>query len=167
MIHLPSSTVRTRTTKKPGTRVLEEVYNVEFLDRIGSWAHWTLRVALASTFLFHGLPKFWGLSQFAEGIGMSVAVAFLVPVAEVGGALLVLLGGALGGSLGDLATRLGALAFIPVMIGAITMVHWPRWSFEPAESFPVGGMEFQVILILLSLFLVLRGNSVKSRTATS
>jgi putative oxidoreductase len=100
--------------------------------------------------------------QFAEGVGLPIAVAFLVPVAEVGGALLVLLGGVLGGPLGDLTTRIGALAFIPVMVGAIAMVHWPRWSFEPSESHPVGGMEFQVALILISLYLLLKGNNVRA-----
>ncbi len=132
------------------------------LDSISRHAHWALRIALAATFLFHGLPKFPGISQFAEGVGLPVAVAFLVPVAEVGGALLVLLGGVLGGPLGDLTTRIGALAFIPVMVGAIAMVHWPRWSFEPSESHPVGGMEFQVALILISLYLLLKGNNVRA-----
>lgn len=66
------------------------------LDSISRHAHWALRIALAATFLFHGLSKFPGISAFAEGIGLPVAVAFLVPVAEVGGALLILLGGVLG-----------------------------------------------------------------------
>jgi len=135
---------------------------VGFPDSISRHAHWALRIALAATFLFHGLPKFPGISAFAEGVGLPVAVALLVPVAEVGGALLILVGGVLGGSMGDLATRIGALTFIPVMIGAIAMVHWPRWSFEPAESFPVGGMEFQVALILISLYLLLKGNNVRA-----
>ena len=130
-------------------------------DSVSRHAHWALRIALASTFLFHGLPKFPSLAQFAEGVGLPVAVAFLVPVAEVGGALLILLGGVLRGSLGDLATRIGTVAFIPVLIGAIAMLHWPRWSFEPAEAHPIGGMEFQVALILISLYLLLKGNNVR------
>lgn len=64
--------------------------------------------------------------------------------------------------LGDLATRIGALGFIPVLIGAIALRHWPRWSFEPSESFPIGGMEFQVALILISLYLLLKGNNVRA-----
>lgn len=132
---------------------------------ISRHAHWALRIALVGTFLFHGLPKFMAISEFAEMNGLPVVVAFLVPVAEVGGALLILLGGVLGGSLGDLATRLGGLAFIPVLVGAIAMVHWPRWNFEPSESHPVGGMEFQVALILISLYLLVKGNGVKAGEA--
>jgi putative oxidoreductase len=44
------------------------------------------------------------------------------------------------------------------MLGAIAMVHWPRWSFVPSETHPMGGMEFQVVLMLLGLFFALRGN---------
>ncbi len=131
-----------------------------FLSALSPHMHWALRIALASTFVFHGLPKFAGLSQFAESSNLPIIVALLVPIAEVGGALLVLLGGLVRGALGDLATRLGALAFLPVMVGAIAMMHWPRWSFEPSSSFPVGGMEFQVILILISLYLLVKGNDV-------
>lgn len=128
---------------------------------VGGIAHWALRIALASVFLFHGLPKFFGLVAFASANAVPVVLALLVALAEVGGALLVLAGGFLGGAAGDMATRLGALAFIPVMIGAIAMVHWPRWSFEPSQTHPVGGMEFQITLILISLYLILKGNRVK------
>lgn len=137
-----------------------------FTGAIAPYMHWALRIALVSTFLFHGLPKFAGISAFAESNSLPFAVALLVPVAEVGGALLVLLGGLSRGALGDLATRLGAVAFIPVMASAIAMVHWPRWSFEPSGSHPAGGMEFQVILILLSVYLVIKGNDV-TRTGSS
>lgn len=134
-----------------------------FMGAISPYMHWALRVALASTFLFHGLPKFAGIAEFAESNDLPLVIALLVPIAEVGGALLVLLGGISRGILGDLATRLGALAFIPVMVGAIAMVHWPRWSFEPSGSHPAGGMEFQVILILLSVYLLVKGNDVARR----
>lgn len=132
------------------------------LGDVSRHAHWALRIALASTFLFHGLPEFTRITEFAENNGLPVVAAFLVPVAEVGGAVLILAGGFLGGSLGDLATRLGALAFIPVMVGAIVMLHWPRWSFVLSESHPLGGMEFQVILILVSLYLLAKGNGVRA-----
>ena len=138
-----------------------------FTGAISPYMHWALRVALASTFLFHGLPKFPGISAFAESNGLPLVVALLVPIAEVGGALLVLLGGISRGALGDLATRLGALAFIPVMVGAIAMVHWPRWSFEPSGTHPAGGMEFQVILILLSIYLLVKGNDVARRSSST
>jgi putative oxidoreductase len=60
----------------------------------------------------------------------------------------------------DWMTRLGALLLIPPMLGAIAMVHWPRWAFTPSDTHPMGGMEFQVTLILIMLYLLVKGNSV-------
>ena len=47
---------------------------------------------------------------------------------------------------------------IPVLLGAIVMVHGPRWSFVPTEAFPMGGMEFQVVLLLLASWFLIVGN---------
>jgi putative oxidoreductase len=38
------------------------------------------------------------------------------------------------------------------------MVHGPRWSFTPAEGFPMGGMEFQVVLLLIAVYFLITGN---------
>jgi putative oxidoreductase len=124
------------------------------IERAAPHAHWLLRIALASVFIFHGVGKFPTLIQFAEMMNLPVAVALLVALAETVGGILVLIG-AFGR---EWMTRLGAAMFVPVMIGAIAMVHWPRWSFTPAEGFPMGGMEFQVVLVLISLYLVIKGN---------
>ena len=51
-----------------------------------------------------------------------------------------------------LVLGLAGLAIVPVMLGAIFMVHWGRWSFSPTETHPMGGMEFQVVLLLIALF---------------
>lgn len=80
---------------------------------------------------------------------------YLVAFAEVGGGLAVLAGGALRK---DWMTRLGGLAVVPVMAGAIVMVHWGQWSFVATESHPMGGMEFQIVLLLMGLYFALRGN---------
>lgn len=121
-------------------------------------AHWLLRLALASVFLFHGVDKIMNPAMGANMVG-SEFLWLLVGLAEVGGAALVLIGGAVPGRVGDAATRLGALALIPVMIGAIVMVHWGRWSFTPnPPSHPMGGMEFQVTLLLIQLYFLIRGN---------
>ena len=58
----------------------------------------------------------------------------------------------------DLVTRLGGLAIVPVMLGAIIMVHSGQWSFVPSETHPMGGMEFQVVLTLIALYFVIKGN---------
>jgi putative oxidoreductase len=45
------------------------------------------------------------------------------------------------------------------MIGAIVMVHWGQWSFVATDTHPMGGMEFQVVLLLMGLYYLVRGNS--------
>ncbi len=121
-------------------------------------AHWLLRIALASVFVFHGVLKFMNLEGFAQMLPISHTEVVLVALAETGGGLLVLLGGFRDGALSDLATRIGAALNIPVIIGAISIVHWGRWNFVPSESHPMGGFEFQAVLLLVLLFLVITGN---------
>lgn len=134
--------------------VLSGQTNSSALDSLAQHAHWAPRIALASVFLFHGLTKFPALSGMAEMMGLPVAVFALVALAETAGGALILLGT----FTRDIVTRLGGLLIIPPMLGAIGMVHWGRWSFTPAEGFPMGGMEFQVTLLLVAVFFVLRGN---------
>lgn len=118
-------------------------------------AHWLLRIGFASVFLFHGIGKLAGPVQFAEMMQLPVLVALLVALAEVGGGLAILAGGALNR---DWMTRLGGLVTIPVLIGAIALVHWGQWSFVATDSHPMGGMEFQVVLLLMAIYFAVRGN---------
>ncbi|MCH8250110.1 MAG: DoxX family membrane protein [Proteobacteria bacterium] len=121
-------------------------------------AHWLLRTALASVFIFHGALKFMNLEGFAQMLPISYLQVVLVALAETTGGLLVLLGGFRGDALSDLATRVGAAMNVPVIIGAIAIVHWGRWNFVPSETHPMGGFEFQAVLLLVMLFLVITGN---------
>ncbi len=121
-------------------------------------AHWLLRIALASVFVYHGLLKFSNLEGFAQMLPISYTEVVLVALAETVGGLLVLLGGFRDDVISDLATRIGAALNIPVMIGAITLVHWGQWNFVPSETHPMGGMQFQSVLILIMLYLVFIGN---------
>ncbi len=121
-------------------------------------AHWLLRIALASVFVFHGALKLLNLEGFAQMLPISYLEVVLVAAAETGGGLLVLLGGFRDDVISDLATRIGAALNIPVIIGAISIVHWGRWNFVPSETHPMGGFEFQAVLILVMLYLVFTGN---------
>jgi len=121
-------------------------------------AHWFLRIALASVFIFHGVMKFMNLEGTAQMLPISYLEVVLVASAEAGGGLLLLLGGLGRDRLADFATRIGAALNIPVMIGAITIVHWGRWNFVPSETHPMGGFEFQAVLVLIMLYLVFTGN---------
>lgn len=121
-------------------------------------AHFLLRIALASVFIYHGMLKFLNLEGFAQMLPISYFTVVLVAIAETGGGLLVLLGGFRDDSTSDLATRIGAALNIPVMIGAIALVHWGQWNFLPTETHPIGGIEFQTVLTLIMLYLVITGN---------
>ena len=125
---------------------------------ITSNAHWLLRIALASVLVFHGVLKLANLEGFAQMLPISYLQVVLVALAETGGGLLVLVGGFGGGRISDLATRVGAALNIPVLIGAIAIVHWGQWNFVPSETHPMGGFEFQAVLLLLVLYLVVTGN---------
>ena len=121
-------------------------------------AHWLLRVALASVFIYHGVLKFQNLEGFAQMLPISYLQVVLVALAETVGGILVIAGGLGRDRLFDLATRVGAALNIPVIIGAITIVHWGRWNFVPSETHPMGGFEFQAVLLLLMLYLLIAGN---------
>jgi putative oxidoreductase len=125
---------------------------------LSSNAHWLLRIALASVLVFHGVLKLMNLEGFAQMLPISYTEVVLVALAETGGGLLVLLGGLRNNAIFDLATRVGAALNIPVLIGAITVVHWGRWNFVPTESYPMGGFEFQAVLLLITLYLLVTGN---------
>ena len=121
-------------------------------------AHWLLRIALASVFVYHGLLKFSNLEGFAQMLPISYTEVVLVALAETVGGLLVLLGGFRDDVISDLATRIGAALNIPVMIGAISIVHWAQWNFVPSETHPMGGFQFQAVLLLVMLYMVIVGN---------
>ncbi len=128
------------------------------MNFINSNAHWLLRIALASVFLYHGVLKFMNLEGFAQMLPISYTEVVLVALAETVGGLLVLVGGFSSDRLFDLATRIGAALNIPVILGAISIVHWGRWNFVPSESHPMGGFQFQAVLLLVMLFLAISGN---------
>ncbi|MDH3609872.1 MAG: DoxX family protein [Gammaproteobacteria bacterium] len=131
------------------------------LDKLKPHAHWLLRLCLASVFIFHGSMKFMNLEGFAQMMGLSAPIAVLVAFAEVAGGIGIIVGGLSS----DLITRLAGLAIAPVMLGAIFMVHWGRWNFMPAEGFPAGGMEFQVVLLLIAAYFVVVGNKISNQTS--
>ena len=130
------------------------------LNSLAPYAHWLLRLTIASVFIFHGVLKLENISGFAQMMSLSIPVAVLVALAEVAGGLFVLGGGFRTDKLGDMMTRLGASLIIPVMIGAVILVHWGRWNFVPSEDFPMGGMEFQISLLFVCVYLLLKGNNV-------
>ncbi len=120
-------------------------------------AHWLLRVALASIFLYYGVDKFLGggIAEFSAGTGLPEAIAGLVAVTEIVAGALILIGG----FTFCVITRIGAFLVFPVMLGAILMVHWGQWHMMPTDTHPMGGAGFQVTLLLVAGYLFIRGNN--------
>ena len=130
------------------------------MEQLKNNSHWLIRLSLAATFIYHGLAKFPMAAMMAEGMGMPVFMVYLLAIMEVAGGLLILYGG-----IGpDWATRIAGGVFAMVMLGAIFMVHWSNgWNFMAGYgegTNNMGGMEFQVLIFAVSLFLVARGNTI-------
>ena len=87
---------------------------------LAPYADWALRLVFAATFLFYGYNKATGLEGFANMmLDGNQFLAALVTFAEIAAGLGIILGA----FTSSLITRLAGLAIIPVMIGAILMVH--------------------------------------------
>ncbi len=120
-------------------------------------AHWALRFALASVFIYHGIDKFLGggVAEFSAAMGLPWILGLLVALTEIAAGVLIVAGALIN----PWITRLGALLMVPVMIGAIVMEHWGQWHFMATPSHPLGGMQFQVTLLMIALYFFIRGNN--------
>jgi putative oxidoreductase len=127
------------------------------MNSLAIHAHWLLRIALGSVFLYHGGTKFPVIEGMAMNMGMPVAAVWMLAIAEFSAGALILYGG-FKVPYNSLASRLSGLIISIVMLGAIYKMHWPQWSFMASETHPAGGMEFQVVLILMSLYFIIRGS---------
>ena len=125
-------------------------------DNLRPIAHWPIRLAMAGIFIFHGAGKVM-MPAMAAMMGMSETVWMLLGAVEAAAGLGFIVGGLKQGDLGILLTRLSGLAIIPIMIGAIYMVHWPQWSFVVSATHPMGGMEFQVLILSVAIYAFVTG----------
>jgi putative oxidoreductase len=108
--------------------------------------------------LYHGLEKWLviGVSEFAQTMGLPMALAIIVAASEVAAGV-ALLAGVIAG---DWITRAGAALACPVLLGAVFYVHWGQWHFLPTATHPMGGMAFQITLLGVAIYLLIRGNEV-------
>lgn len=129
---------------------------MDHLNKLSGIAHWLPRLSLAATFIYHGFPKVVMTGDVAAMMGMPFIMVLMLGLVEVVGALLLLWGGA--GP--DWATRLSGLLFTAVMIGAILMVH-AQYGWNSINMGDNGGrgMEFQVLIIAVSLLYAFKGNA--------
>lgn len=117
------------------------------------WALFIIRVTLGVIFIAHGSQKVLGLfggpglhgfAQWAATtMGLPAWLAYLAAFAEFFGGLLLFFG---------IISELGALMVIPVMTGAVVLVHWNAGFF--AQN---GGYEYPLSLIFFALAIIVGG----------
>jgi putative oxidoreductase len=132
------------------------------LNKLSGIAHWLPRLSLAAIFIYHGFPKIAMAGDVAAMMGMPVFMVLMLGAVEIGGALLLLWGG-----FGpEWATRIAGIMFTVVMIGAIAMVH-AQYGWNSINMGDNGGrgMEFQVLIIAVSLLYALKGNALNEKVS--
>jgi len=130
-------------------------------------AHWLLRISIVSAFFYHGTLMFLCMKGFENMLPVSFSTVVLVAMAQMGGSILLLFGGLSQTRLADFATRLGALLNIPIMIAAIAFAHWGHLNFAPAENYLMGGIGFQVVLLLIMSYVAIKGNVMVEKRRSS
>jgi putative oxidoreductase len=135
------------------------------LNKLSGIAHWLPRLSLAAIFIYHGFPKIVMTGDVAAMMGMPFIMVLMLGIFEVGASLLMLWGGV--GP--DWATRVAGIVFTAVMVGAITMVHFQHgWNSVNMGTGNEGrGMEFQVLIIAVSLLYAFKGNSIRQKVEVS
>ena len=116
-------------------------------------APWLIRLGLGIAFIIHGYNKFplppQGLINY---FGFSPALATFVALSEVFAGIIIIVGGLLNNSLGNLITRLGGLMVVVVMIFAFSIAH-QEW-FITVKLFT----SEQIFLFLIGFYFLIRGN---------
>ena len=108
-----------------------------------------IRTASALAFFYHGSAILFGAfggpgpQGFAGYMHAPVAVGYLVGLAQVAGAIAMLLG---------IFVRIGAACLIIVMLGAIFLVHLPH-GFDVGK----GGLEYALTQLLIALAVLIAG----------
>lgn len=134
-------------------------------DPIRGYANWALRLPFAGIFLLNGWQKFSQWPAFPEmmsGGGEATLIASLIAglvlFAEVAAGIGIIAGIFLGSTI----TRLSGLAIIPVMIGALVLVHLPA-GFDnlslDASGIGLPSWEFNVTMLAVALFFLISGNT--------
>src|SRR5947208_9889285 len=129
-----------------------------------AWFSLILRVMLGVVMFPHGAQKLLGwfggfgfagtMGFFTEQMHIPAVIAFLVIMGESFGALGLIVG---------FLTRFSAFGMLCIMLGAITLVHWPNGFFMNWAGKQAGeGFEYHLLVIGMSLALLLAGAGKRS-----
>ena len=121
--------------------------NVQFLSP------WLIRFGLSIAFSVHGLSKFpLPPEALIKYFGFSPFLASLVALSELGAGLFLVIGGFIKSPIGNIMTRVSALAIVIVMINAFTLAH--RDWFITTKLFT----SEQIFLFIIGLYFLIKGN---------
>ena len=118
-----------------------------------------LRVALGIVMLPHGAQKLLGwfggfgfsgtMGFFTQQMHLPWIVAFLIIIGESFGSMGLIIG---------FLTRVAAFGVLLIMVGAISLVHWPNGFFMNWSGKQAGeGVEDHLLAIAMSVVLLLYG----------
>lgn len=130
-----------------------------FFQTDDSWTGLILRLTLGIVMFPHGAQKLLGwyggfgfngtLGFFTEKMGLPWLFAFLIIMGEFFGSLGLLVG---------FLTRFSAASIGVIMLGAITLVHWPNGFFMNWFGKQTGeGYEYHLLVLGISIALAIIG----------
>ncbi len=114
------------------------------------YAALVLRISLGVMFLAHGLLKLTVFTLpetvgFFDSVGFPGWLAYPVTFGEIAGGILLIAG---------VGTRVGSLALLPVLLGAITVHSGNGWAYTNAN----GGWEYAAFLSAAAVAQALLGD---------
>ena len=130
-----------------------------FFQTDDSWTGLILRLTLGIVMFPHGAQKVLGwyggygfsstLGFFTDTMHLPWIIAFLIIIGEFFGSLGLLVG---------FLTRFSAASIGVIMLGAITMVHWPNGFFMNWFGKQAGeGYEYHLLVLGISVALLVTG----------
>jgi len=125
-----------------------------------AWSGLILRVALGVVMFPHGAQKLLG---WYGGHGLAGTLGFFTEQMHIPWiiALLIIIGESFGsvGLIVGLLTRFAAASLAVIMLGAVTMVHWPHGFFMNWFGQQAGeGFEYHLLVLGMCLALVVSGS---------
>lgn len=122
---------------------------MNIFEKIYTHAHWILRLALASVFVYHGIFMLKYVPNSLQNLGIIPFEAITIGLIQVVAPILILLGAVFTVWL----ARAGCAMLIGLLIYFIIQIHWGQWSFVASKTHPAGGMEFPVVLMAICIYL--------------